>query len=161
MAPRKAAAAGRGPGGSAQTLLPVALATYWQVRHELAQDLKPSALTISQYVVLVQLAAGRRETGMTELALAGRFDPATATVLVDGLVRRGLVTRRRAPGDRRRVMVRLTARGRRLHQTATRRLILRWRQALRSFDGDEQRELLTLLLRLLEGLQTPGAGEGG
>lgn len=147
------------PGGEperqAQTLLPVALATYWQVRHELAQDLKPSGLTIAQYVALVQMASAPRETGMTDLARAGRYDRATATALVDGLVRRGLVARRRATGDRRRVTVRLTARGRRLHQTATRRLILRWRQALRSFDGSEQRQLLTLLLRLLEGLQVP------
>lgn len=145
------------PPGGARTLLPVALATYWQVRHELAEDLKPVGLTIAQYVTLVQLAAARREVGMSELARAGRTDPATATALVDGLVRRGLAVRRRTPTDRRRVGVRLTSRGRRAHQTATRNLIVRWRRALRSFEGPEQIALLSLLLRLLDGLQTPEA----
>lgn len=154
MTQRKSRGLEAGPGG-ARSLLPVALATYWQVRHELAEDLKPAGLTIAQYVTLVQLAAARREVGMSELARLGRHDPATATALVDGLVRRGLVVRRRASTDRRRVGVRLTTRGRRAYQTATRRLIVRWRRALHSFEGAEQIALLSLLLRLLEGLQAP------
>jgi DNA-binding MarR family transcriptional regulator len=157
MTQRKPRAGGAPPGGGAGTLLPVALDTYWQVRHELEQDLQPAGLTIAQYVTLVQLAVARHEVGMSDLARAGRHDPATATVLVDGLVRRGLVVRRRAQIDRRRVGVRLTARGRRVYQTATRRLIIRWRRALRSFAGAEQIALLSLLLRLLDGLQTPEA----
>ena len=145
-----------GEGGTgARQLLPAALDTYWQVR-ELADDLQPVGLTTSQYLVLVHLAAARRELGMLQLARAGRHDPATMTALMDGLVRRGWVARRRSATDRRRVVVRLTPRGRRLHQLATRRLIVRWRRALRTFSGGEQLQLLSLLLRLLEGLQETG-----
>ncbi len=152
MTRRKALAA---DSAGARQLLPVALDTYWQVRRELSDDLRPAGLTISQYLALVHLAGARGELGMRDLARQGRYDPATATVLVDGLVRRGFVVRRRSAVDRRRVGVRLTPRGRRLHQTATRRLIVRWRRALRTFSGDEQLQLLGLLLRLLEALRQP------
>jgi DNA-binding MarR family transcriptional regulator len=91
--------------------LPVALDTYWQVHREIAGDLSPFGLTTPQYLVLVHLVAGRREAGMRQLARAGRHDPATMTAVVDGLVQRGWVVRRRSPVDRRRVVVRLTPRG--------------------------------------------------
>jgi DNA-binding MarR family transcriptional regulator len=141
-------------------LLPAALDTYWQVRREIAEDLHPFGLTTPQYLVLVHLVAGRKEAGMRQLARAGRHDPATMTAVVDGLARRGWVARRRSATDRRRVVVRLTPRGRRIYQLATRRLILRWRRALRTFGGVEQLQLLSLLLRLLEGLRDT-AGQPG
>jgi len=139
--------------GGARQLLPVALDTYWRVRGELGDDLEPFRLTLPQYLVLVRLAAARRETGMSDLVRAGRQDPATLTAIVDRMVRRGLLVRRRAAGDRRRVVVRLTPRGRRLYQLATRHLIVRWRRALRTFSGAEQLQLLALLLRLLGALE--------
>src|SRR3990172_3648431 len=167
-APRREAARGRagagaaGPGGvqrgaeggaGARQLLPVALDTYWQVHREIAEDLYPFGVTTPQYLVLVRLVAGRREAGMRQLARAGRHDAATMTAVVDGLVRPGWVVPRRSAADRRRVVVRMTPKGRRVYQLATRRLILRWRRALRTFSGAEQLQLLSLLLRLLEALQ--------
>jgi len=143
-------------GAGARQLLPVALDTYWQVHREIAEDLAPFGLSTTQYLVLVRLAGGRHEAGMRQLAQSGRHDAATMTAIVDGLTRRGWVVRRRSAVDRRRVVVRLTPRGRRTHQLATRRLILRWRRALRSFAGAEQLQLLGLLLRLLEALQESG-----
>src|SRR3990170_8070042 len=140
-------------GAGARQLLPVALDTYWQVHREIAEDLYPFWVTTPQYLVLVRLVAGRREAGMRQLARAGRHDAATMTAVVDGLVRRGWVVRRRSAADRRRGVVRVTPKGRRIYQLATRRLILRWRRALRTFSGVEQLQLLSLLLRLLEGLQ--------
>jgi DNA-binding MarR family transcriptional regulator len=143
---------GEGVAGARQ-LLPVALDTYWQVHREIAGDLYPFGLTTPQYLVLVHLMAGRREAGMRQLARAGRHDAATMTAVVDGLVRHGWVVRRRSAADRRRVVVRMTPKGRRIYQLATRRLILRWRRALRTFSGTEQLQLLILLQRLLEALQ--------
>lgn len=154
--PRRPAGRPAEAGAGARSLLPVALDTYWQVHREIAADLQPFGLTTSQYLVLVRLAAGRREAAMRQLARAGRHDPATMTALVDGLLRRGWVARRRAVGDRRKVVVRLTPRGRRTYQLATRRLILRWRHALRTFSGAEQLALLGLLMRLLDALQAEG-----
>src|SRR3990172_291889 len=122
--PDAAARRGGEPAAGARQLLPAALDTYWQVHREIAEDLHPFGLTTPQYLVLVHLVASRREAGMRQLARAGRHDAATMTAVVDGL-----------------------------YQLPPRRLILRWRRALRTFSGAEQLQLLSLLLRLLEALQ--------
>jgi DNA-binding MarR family transcriptional regulator len=90
---------------------------------------------------------------MKALAEAGLQDAATMTAIVDRLVRRGWVVRRRSAVDRRRVAVRLTARGRALLRAVPRRLDLRWRRALRRLTPSEQATLLRLLEQLLEGMR--------
>ena len=139
-----------------RSLLPLALHVWWRVRRQLADDLEPFRLTVAQYVPLVHLATARREVGMKALAEASLQDAATMTVIVDGLVRRGWVARRRSAADRRRVSVRLTPRGRSLLRAVPRRLDLRWRRALRRLSPTEQALLLRLLEQLLEGMR---AGE--
>jgi DNA-binding MarR family transcriptional regulator len=136
-----------------QSLLPLALQLWWRVRRQLADDLEPFRLTVAQYVPLVYLATARGEVGMRRLSEASLQDAATMTVIVDGLVRRGWVVRRRATGDRRRVTVHLTARGRALLRAVPRRLDLRWRRALRQLTNGEQAALLRLLEQLLEGMR--------
>jgi DNA-binding MarR family transcriptional regulator len=136
-----------------QSLLPLALQLWWRVRRQLADDLEPFRLTVAQYVPLVYLATARGEVGMRRLSEASLQDAATMTVIVDGLVRRGWVVRRRATGDRRRVTVHLTARGRALLRAVPRRLDLRWRRALRRLTTGEQAALLRLLEQLLEGMR--------
>jgi DNA-binding MarR family transcriptional regulator len=150
------------PGVSeARSLLPLALHLWWRVRRELAEDLEPFRLTVAQYVPLVYLATARGEVGMSELAEASLQDAATMTAIVDLLVRRGWVARRRSPTDRRRVAVRLTLRGRTVLRAVPRRLDLRWRRALRGMSRVEQLTLLRLLQQLLDGLRPPDAGAGG
>lgn len=139
-------------GREARSLLPLALHLWWRVRRELAEDLDPFRLTVAQYVPLVYLATARREVGMSELAEASLQDRATMTAIVDLLVERGWVARRRSATDRRRVAVRLTLRGRALLRVVPRRLDLRWRRALRGLSRPEQLTLLRLLQRLLDGL---------
>ena len=93
---------------------------------------------------------------MKALAQASLQDAATMTAIVDGLVRRGWVVRRRSAGDRRRVSVRLTVRGRTLLRAVPRRLDLRWHRALRRLSSTEQALLLRLLEQLLEGMRAAG-----
>jgi DNA-binding MarR family transcriptional regulator len=123
------------------------------VRQQLADDLEPFHLTVAQYVPLVHLATARREVGMKTLAEASLQDAATMTAIVERLVRRGWVVRRRSAGDRRRVAVRLTPRGRALLRAVPRRLDLRWRRALRRLSPGEQAALLRLLEQLLAGMR--------
>ncbi|HET7011178.1 MAG TPA: MarR family transcriptional regulator [Anaerolineales bacterium] len=144
----------------ARSLLPLALHLWWRVRRELAEDLDPFRLTVAQYVPLVYLATARREVGMAELAQASLQDPATMTAIVDLLVRRGWVARRRSSSDRRRVAVRLTLRGRALLRAVPRRLDLRWRRALRGMNRSDQLALLRLLQQLLDGLKETEASRG-
>jgi DNA-binding MarR family transcriptional regulator len=141
------------PRRQGRSLLPLALQVWWRVRQQLAEDLEPFHLTVAQYVPLVQLATARREVGMKTLAEASLQDAATMTAIVERLVRRGWVVRRRSAGDRRRVAVRLTPRGRALLRAVPRRLDLRWRRALRRLSPGEQAALLRLLEQLLAGMR--------
>lgn len=75
--------------------------------------LRPSDLTFPQLGALYALAAADG-LSQSELGNAIRADRTTVMVIVDGLARKGLVERKRDPGDRRRNIVRLTNGGRRL-----------------------------------------------
>jgi len=76
-----------------------------QVPHE------RGALTLERARVLWQLTEGPRRSG--DLAHRCVLTPATLSELVDSLERDGFVRRSEEPGDRRVVVVELTARGRR------------------------------------------------
>ena len=67
------------------------------------------AVTLTQARILARLEAGPRLIG--ELATAMEVRAPTASVAVDNLVRRGLVTRLADEADRRQVLVALTADG--------------------------------------------------
>lgn len=72
-------------------------------------------LTLAQYRVLVFLDTGDRPASHVAGLLGVR--PSTVTSVVDGLTARGLVRRQADPADRRRVVLSLTAAGRRTLQT--------------------------------------------
>jgi long-chain acyl-CoA synthetase len=69
-------------------------------------------LSLPQYRVLGLLAEGSAMSSALAARLAVR--PPSITAVVDGLVTRGLVTRRRTEDDRRRVPLAITAKGERL-----------------------------------------------
>jgi DNA-binding MarR family transcriptional regulator len=74
-------------------------------------------LSIAQYRVLDRLVGGHAAGKSLADWLAVR--PPTVTVIVDGLVARGLVARELDPTDRRRVTHRLTDAGRTVFETAS------------------------------------------
>jgi len=67
-------------------------------------------MTVNQYRALTLIDAGAPP--IREFAARLAMQPPNLSTLIDGLVGRGLVTRRRDPADRRRVVFSLTARGR-------------------------------------------------
>jgi DNA-binding MarR family transcriptional regulator len=69
-------------------------------------------LTTAQYRTLVQLSEGAEASSSLASKLA--VTPPSVTTVVDGLVQRGLVERRHAVRDRRRVSVTLTESGQRI-----------------------------------------------
>lgn len=77
-------------------------------------------VTLAQYRVLVELAA-RGPQRVADLAEAVGVDPSTMTRMADRLVRKGLVSRRRASTDRRSVRVSLAPPGRQLVLEVTHR----------------------------------------
>jgi DNA-binding MarR family transcriptional regulator len=77
-------------------------------------------VTLPQYRALVVLAA-RGPQGTAELAAALAVNPSTATRMCDRLIRKRLVRRHRAAGNRRSVRITLTEQGRDLVAEVTRR----------------------------------------
>ena len=74
-------------------------------------------VSVAQLFVLRQLAE-TPALSLSELAQRTLTDQSSVSTVVARLVERGLVSRRPAPGDRRRAELRLTPRGQRLTRTA-------------------------------------------
>ena len=82
------------------------------------------------------------------------------SVVVNRLVRRKLVRKKRAADDARRVELTLTAEGKKVLQEAPEAFQLRLRRALESLDETDQRALSGALSRLIAGLGSDGVGSG-
>jgi DNA-binding MarR family transcriptional regulator len=97
------------------------------------------SLTVNQYRALTLVATGAPP--MREFAVRLAMQPPNVSTLIDGLVGRGLISRRRDHTDRRRVMLSLTKRGQELLERAE----TRTGAALASvafFDSQREHELL-------------------
>ncbi|MXQ67685.1 MarR family transcriptional regulator [Actinomadura rayongensis] len=82
--------------------------------------LKPHGLTFAAYEALRLLAFTRAgELPMGKMGERLMVHPASVTNVIGRLERRGLVTRRPSPGDRRIVLAEITPAGRELAETAT------------------------------------------
>jgi DNA-binding MarR family transcriptional regulator len=105
-------------------------------RRNYQQDGDSLSLNYLQALFLL-LNQGEATTG--QLAAAAELKPGSATTMIDQLEQRGLVTRRRDPGDGRTTLVSLTARGRReVEENET-----QWRQRLAMlFDDMSDADLL-------------------
>ena len=122
------------------------------------QLIRAAGLEPQHYLLLLALRALPAGEPATIGHLAERLQIAhhSAVGLIDRAVRRGLVRRARDTGDRRRVLLQLTAEG----EAALRALALRHREALRAAAPD----LMRALGRLLAPADDPGrdrAGAGG
>jgi DNA-binding MarR family transcriptional regulator len=115
-----------------------------------------AGLSLSQYYLLEPLAAAGGPLRLGELALAAGVSAPTATRMLDGLERDGLVRRERRSDDRRLVAVALTDTGRERAE-ATHALVLARRQEIfESLTAEDRRSAARLLERLaaaVEGLR--------
>lgn len=82
-----------------------------QGNKQLNEKLSQYALTIAQYLSMEALRGKGTECSMSELAERIQQSSATMTGIVDRLVEKSWVTRRRSDEDRRAVFVSLTAEG--------------------------------------------------
>ena len=104
-------------------------------------------VTLPQYRALVVLAS-RGPQNVAGLAGHLGVTPATATRMCDRLVRKRLITRTHARGDRRSVRVDLSARGRSLVDEVSARRRREIRELLRSVPSSSRAELVRALLLL-------------
>jgi DNA-binding MarR family transcriptional regulator len=92
------------------TLLYVMKQVELAVRSHLDELLKPAGITALQYTALTVLER-RADSSAAELARNSFVTTQTMADMVTALESRGLISRRRDPGNRRRLMLRLTASG--------------------------------------------------
>lgn len=104
-------------------------------------------LTFSQWTALVALHSGITTAG--DLAHNICHDAGSLTRLIDGMVRRGLVTRSRSDSDRRVVTLALTARGDDIVAALAPRMMNFWNGLLAGFSHAEVDMLINLLTRLV------------
>lgn len=112
-----------------------------------AREVRPLGATLQIWRVLAAL----RETDglpMGDLSATTSIKISTLTRLVDGMARRGLVVRRRAPHDARVVLLHVTAEGRRLTRKILPVAERYERVALHGLSATEARTLKAALRRL-------------
>jgi DNA-binding MarR family transcriptional regulator len=122
-----------------------------QVAHE------RGALTIERARVLWQLTDGPRRSG--DLAHKCVLTPATLSELVDSLERDGFVRRSEEPGDRRVVVVELTARGRREIERFGELMTALVATALTTLSGEKRARIAAALTDLQHALAQPAEKE--
>ena len=92
-----------------------------RVTRALSLVLRGDGATVEQWRILALLADGASHP-MSEIAEHALLSPPTLTRLIDRMVADNLAYRTADPQDRRRVLVRLTARGAALHARLARRM---------------------------------------
>ncbi|HZT07283.1 MAG TPA: MarR family transcriptional regulator [Chloroflexota bacterium] len=146
------------PKAAGRTVVRVLPRLHRQIIAELQRTPDTGDMTWPQFRVLGFLS--ERDYRASELASALQIDRSTLTTVGDGLVRRGLVERvRDLPGDRRGVLLRLTARGRALHGVLKDRAIAHVAELLASADPAECAGLVDGLEALERGLCQASAAE--
>jgi DNA-binding MarR family transcriptional regulator len=118
-------------------------------RARTARETGAGELTLSQYQLLTALAE-TPERPVGELAEAAAVAPPTATRMLDGLERSGIVERRHSTVDRRVVTVRLTPDGQRLVERKERLVAAKRKALYESLSDSERRQVERLLRRLAE-----------
>jgi DNA-binding MarR family transcriptional regulator len=121
-----------------------------RARARFAREVDAGDLTLSQYHLLAALAAHSPRT-VGELAENAGVAPPSATRMLDGLERAGVVERRPSRADRRVVEVELTDEGKRIVRRKRASFGAK-RRALYDSLAPEEREQAERLLRRLAGL---------
>ena len=118
-----------------------------RARGRAAQNAQPGELSLAQYQLLAAFA-NEDEMSVGDVAIAGGVATPTATRMLSGLERDGIVERRASEVDRRCVQVRLTAEGRRMLEAKRRVVLEKQRVIFAALNPDEQRQAEPILRRL-------------
>jgi DNA-binding MarR family transcriptional regulator len=110
-------------------------------------------LTFTQYVVLMHLREGE-DVNPTVLCALLRHDSGALTRVLDQLEARGLIQRERSREDRRSLQLRLTEQGRGVIEAVIPGVVERLNDALAGVSRADFSELIRLLSKLLEHLET-------
>ncbi len=122
------------------------------------QQIRPFGLIEAEFRVLCTLysqPAARAHPG--DLCLRSSQSPANMSRISDALVKRGLITRVLSEEDRRKMILKITARGEALVRDLLPKLWSPLHNILKDIPEDEQRQMIELLKHL--GVELEAAGE--
>ena len=130
-----------------------------RLQRELEAILKPYRINHSEFTTLMILYSrpdGCSTPGeLCDLATQGATN---MTRIANALLKRGLISRHGNAGDRRRVVIRITAAGRRFAQTLLPPMFPRIADAFTGFNAGERDELRRLLCKLAANLDQMDSG---
>lgn len=126
------------------------------LRRRFAQDLSRHGLTFHQFITLLSLHRTGDSCRMGPLAEATMQSAASMTAIVDRLLERGLVERRRDPTDRRSVVVSLTEAGQELLRQIKADRHHAVKRALGQLSVEERSHLASILEKMIQSLETDG-----
>lgn len=109
----------------------------------------PEDLTLAQYYLLQPLARENSDQ-LCRLADSAGIAPPTATRIIDGLEKAGVVRRERSATDRRTVLISLTAQGRKRFERKREELAQRRRRLYENLEPSERAQSGRLLGHLAE-----------
>jgi DNA-binding MarR family transcriptional regulator len=109
----------------------------------------PEDLTLAQYYLLQPLAREKTDQ-LCRLADSAGIAPPTATRIIDGLEKAGVVRRERSAADRRTVLISLTAPGRKRFERKREELAQRRRRLYENLEPGERAQSGRLLGHLAE-----------
>jgi DNA-binding MarR family transcriptional regulator len=118
-----------------------------RLEEELQEQLRSEGVPIEQMRILSILASS--PTPMLQLAEAALVEGPTLTKIIDRMVVESLVFRAPDPGDRRRVIIHITDRGRILHRRLSGIARKQQQTLMARLDGDKAEQLQTLLRGLI------------
>ena len=110
-------------------------------------------LTFSQFIAIKKLATGT--AGVTDLARAADLNPGAMTRLLDKLEARGILERVADPNDRRALHIHLTNAGKAIWRDIDQCGQRVREAALQGLDTGEREQLLALLERVRDNLNSP------
>jgi MarR family transcriptional regulator, organic hydroperoxide resistance regulator len=120
-----------------------------RARGRAAREIGDDGLTLAQYQLLAAFSDRDRDRyRVGELAELGGVSPPSATRMLDGLERDGIVERSPSAEDRRQVTVSLTPEGKRQLARKRRNTVAKRRKMFESLDPSERRRSAELLSRL-------------
>ena len=124
--------------------------------------LRAYGLTLGDFDVLATLRriGGPEGVNAKHLSASALITSGAMTTRLDRLERAGLIERRPDPADRRAVLVRLTAEGRRVAGGALESVLQAHEQYLQSLSGRDRDQLVAVLRKLLADEADAAAGPG-
>jgi DNA-binding MarR family transcriptional regulator len=133
--------------------------TYDLLIKRIEETQRPLGLSAATGLVITQLANSKKPMSPSELSENLILSRATITGLLDTLERRGYVTRKPHPTDRRMLLVEITDEGRKAARTMREQLYPQQKKWFEVLNPEEQKQFIQFMWRIQDSLEIAGKTE--